>query len=72
MEISTNTPTVSFLDNLRGFFRNWSVSIDFAASTNARVAQIDKLNAKSDQELAQMGMRREDIARHVLRDVFYI
>ncbi len=42
------------------------------AETNARVRQIEKLNNKSDAQLAQLGLRREDIARHVFRDKFYI
>ena len=37
--------------------------------TSARVAEIDRLNAKSDAELARLGLRREDIPRHVFRDL---
>ncbi|WP_135501811.1 hypothetical protein [Roseovarius aestuariivivens] len=32
---------------------------------------IEKLEAKSDAELAELGIKREDIAMHVLRDMFY-
>lgn len=33
---------------------------------------IDALEAKSDAELARMGLRREDIPRYVFRDLYYI
>lgn len=33
---------------------------------------IEALERKSDAELARMGLRREDIARHVFRDLYYI
>jgi len=38
----------------------------------SRVHEVERLNAKSDEELARMGLKREDIARHVFRDVLYI
>ncbi|WP_296761548.1 hypothetical protein [Sediminimonas sp.] len=38
----------------------------------SRVDQIEALNAKSDAELHQMGLTRDNIARHVFRDTFYI
>jgi len=33
---------------------------------------IDRLQAMDDMQLADMGLRREDIARHVFRDVYAI
>lgn len=38
----------------------------------SRRGAIEALEAKSDAELAAMGLRRADIARHVFRDLFYI
>ncbi|GAB4305887.1 MAG: hypothetical protein Kow0058_18650 [Roseovarius sp.] len=38
----------------------------------SRRAAIEKLQACSDAELAALGLRREDIIRHVFRDLFYI
>ncbi|MBC7132512.1 MAG: hypothetical protein H5U16_05345 [Roseovarius sp.] len=38
----------------------------------ARRAQIAALEAKSDAELARLGLRREDIPYHVFKDLFYI
>ncbi len=36
---------------------------------DARYDRILRLHAKSDEELAAMGLKREDIVRHVYRDV---
>ncbi|MDA7424999.1 DUF1127 domain-containing protein [Thalassococcus lentus] len=40
--------------------------------SNWRVREAERLQAMSDQELAQRGLRREDIARHVFRDMLHI
>lgn len=32
---------------------------------------IERLEAKSDAELAELGIRRQDITAHVFRDMFY-
>ncbi len=37
----------------------------------SRRAQIEALEAKSDEELAEIGLRRDEIAYHVFRDLFY-
>lgn len=39
---------------------------------NYRVHQVEYLQAKSDAELKTMGLRREDIARHVFHDTLYL
>ncbi|MGI3184519.1 DUF1127 domain-containing protein [Nioella aestuarii] len=38
----------------------------------SRVDQVTRLNAMTDEELAQMQLRREDIPRYVFRDILYI
>jgi len=50
-------------------FLNFLVSINTAQS---RVRQIEFLCALSDEELAQRGLTRQDIVRHVYRDAYYI
>ena len=42
------------------------------AEAQSRAAEVERLSAKSDAELARMGLKREDIARHVFRDIIYI
>lgn len=36
--------------------------------TLSRARELERLNALSDRQLADMGLRREDIVRHVFRD----
>jgi len=42
------------------------------AEAHPRMKAINVLQAKSDAELAQIGIKREDIARHVLKDLYYV
>lgn len=41
-------------------------------TARSRMAEIERLNAKSDEALARIGLRREDIPRHVFRDILYL
>ncbi len=43
-----------------------------AASAEMRFRRIEALNAKSDAELAEMNLRREDIPTYVFRDLMHI
>ncbi len=42
------------------------------AESNGRMKAVERLNAMSDSELQARGLKREDIVRHVFRDMFYI
>ncbi|SFR47492.1 hypothetical protein [Litoreibacter janthinus] len=72
MAYITHARPHSFFERIGDFFMSLYKSIDLAASANLRIAQMEKLNAKSDEELAKMGLRREDIIRHVFRDIYHI
>ncbi|WP_341365754.1 DUF1127 domain-containing protein [Yoonia sp. BS5-3] len=37
-----------------------------------RTETVEKLQALSDAELAEIGLSRDDIFRHVYRDIYYI
>lgn len=43
-----------------------------SAAAEARLKQIDRLTAKSDAELAKMGLGRADIPAYVFRDLMHI
>ena len=45
---------------------------DLTMSARDRSAQVERLQAKSDAELAAMGLTRDDIVRHVFRDIIYL
>ncbi len=72
MAFITDHIRASLFPNLRAFFAGLSKSIDLAASTRHRVTQMERLNAKTDTQLEELGIRREDIARYVFRDILYI
>ena len=53
---------ISLIDGLsRGF--------GYVAEANSRAREFDRLNAMSDAALAAKGLKRDDIARHVFRDL---
>ncbi len=58
-----------------GFFSRLFSGIAERFEQHARIMSrrglIEQLNEKSDEELAQMGIKREDIVRHVFQDLFY-
>ncbi|MDE0985605.1 MAG: DUF1127 domain-containing protein [Yoonia sp.] len=39
---------------------------------NSRHDQVQRLSAMSDAQLAEFGVRREDIVRYVFRDVYHL
>ncbi len=46
----------------------------FAAvmDANSRQDQVQRLHTMSDKQLAEFGVRREDIVRYVFRDVYHL
>jgi hypothetical protein len=43
-----------------------------ATESSSRLHRVEALQAKSDAELAQMGLKRDDIVHHVFKDLFYV
>lgn len=71
---STSTHHVSdlphrIIEGARAVFSVIGHAMVSAAAANRRMAIVEKLQAKSDAELAEMGLRREDIVRHVFMDM---
>lgn len=54
------------------FFQGIGQGMVAYAERRARIDQINRLNAKTDEELKAMGLTRGEIARHVYRDIFFI
>ncbi len=46
-------------------------AIETQAQSASRRGLIEKLEAKSDAELSQLGVKREEIGQYVFRDLFY-
>ena len=58
-------------DLLDQFFAGIGQGFNAYATARSRMHQIERLNAKSDAELARMGLTRDEIPRHVFRDLFH-
>ncbi|WP_254695308.1 DUF1127 domain-containing protein [Oceanicola sp. D3] len=54
-----------------GFDRVLSALVSLAEA-NPRMKAVSRLSAMSDEELAARGLKREDIVRHVFRDIYYV
>jgi uncharacterized protein YjiS (DUF1127 family) len=42
------------------------------SESNARMQAVQRLNEMSDAQLAERGLKREDIVHHVFRDTYYV
>lgn len=57
---------------IRNFFAGIGNGLVAYTERHARLSEIDQLNALSDKELENLGIRRENIVAHVFADNFYI
>ncbi|HBB85077.1 MAG TPA: hypothetical protein DC031_17855 [Sulfitobacter sp.] len=57
---------------LRRFFAGIGHGIMMGSTAHRRFEQVQILQAKSDEELAAMGIKRDDIVHHVFKDLYYI
>lgn len=68
----TETQTTLFTEaryRLGGIFALIAKGFDALADILARSSLIESLYRKTDAELAQLGLKREDIPRHVFKDM---
>ena len=72
-QTQTTTP-VSILSSIGSFFTmvGRAMALSTARSAEARFRKIEALNAKSDEELSTMNLRREDIPAYVFRDLMHL
>ena len=57
---------------LDAFFASVGQGFSSYVERRARIDQIERLNAKSDAELAQMGLTRDRIPQYVFRDLLHL
>lgn len=69
--ITTNVSASPLRDGWKKFTAALVRGLEAQAAVTGRRNRIEALEAKSDEELARMGLRREDIAYHVFKDLFY-
>ncbi|WP_134013019.1 DUF1127 domain-containing protein [Litoreibacter halocynthiae] len=70
MAYISQTQPIALFERISDFFASLLSAVDVAASANTRIREMEHLNARSDAQLEKMGLRREDIARHVFRDIY--
>ena len=73
MAVYSEVPTTSVF--AAAVDRIASTIVDFAVSlstSQTRYKQIEALSQLTDEDLAAKGLKREDIVRHVFRDVYYV
>ena len=54
------------------FFSRIGQGVNAYIESRTHQAEIEALEAKSDEELARMGLTRDRIIAHVFRDVFWL
>lgn len=59
------------LGQLGAMMSRMGTAILTAGENTSRMKQFEALQGKSDAELAALGLRRDQIAVHVFRDLFY-
>ncbi|NIZ11006.1 MULTISPECIES: DUF1127 domain-containing protein [Rhodobacterales] len=64
--------TSGFGAKLNSFFAGLSNGMVAYMERRTRFDQIAALQAKSDAELAKLGINRDQIPAHVFRDLFYV
>ncbi|MEO1732761.1 MAG: DUF1127 domain-containing protein [Pseudomonadota bacterium] len=70
--ITTQAPITAPFGLVQRVFSWLGGALMHVAETNQRVRQAEALMALSDAELAARGLKREDIARHVFSDSYWM
>ena len=74
--MATLTTNIHISERKQGLAARLFAAIARGIETHGRAASrrdaIEALEAKTDAELAAMGLRRDDIPHYVFRDLFYI
>ena len=70
--ITTNAQATNWGLGLSGLFRALGNAIVTLGEANSRVRRAEALQALTDKELAEKGLKREDIPRHVFGDIFFV
>ena len=60
------------LGRIGQWFMDLGQAFFVARGMEARMVQLQQLQSKSDEELAAMGLKRDELARHVFRDIIYL
>ncbi len=67
--IHTAAPTSGLLTRIGETLGHFVVAL---ATARGRAIEAERLHAMSDEKLAELGIKREDIVHHVFRDSYYL
>jgi len=70
--VATHIENAGFRAGLSNFFQSVGRGFTVYMERRSRTDQIAALNAKSDEELAKLGITRDAIPAYVFRDLFYV
>jgi hypothetical protein len=62
---------VEFVKSVGGFLALLGSVFAQASLANRRMELVERLRAKSDEDLAQLGIKRDDIVQHVFLDLHF-
>lgn len=65
-QVATN-----IIDDKPGIFERFGMFLVRLAENNARVQKVERLQSMSDEQLARIGLRRDQIVQHVFADLMY-
>ncbi|MBD3678400.1 MAG: hypothetical protein HUJ27_08360 [Rhodobacteraceae bacterium] len=72
-QLTTNiSGGISLRERLSQIVARIVAALDAYAEVKSRSAELDRLMALSDEELAARGMRRDEIPHYVFRDLYYV
>lgn len=63
---------LGILAAIKRAFESVFLAMSVASSYDARLKDIERLQRMSDNQLAEMDLKREDIVRYVYRDLYYV
>ena len=64
--------TRRFFEGIGAFFSRVGLSLAQNSSAQRRLDMVQALQAKSDAELAELDLKREDIVPYVFKDLYYV
>lgn len=67
-----HTPAFSLFAPIRAFFAALGRAMIVAAENSSCMKRIEAFNAMTDEQLAERGLKRDEIVRHVFQDLMYV
>ncbi|WP_212525220.1 hypothetical protein [Actibacterium sp. MT2.3-13A] len=70
MAVTTHIPAASLGIRLSAPFRAIGRFLVYLMENNSRLQRVQRLQAMNDEQLAKLGIAREDIVHHVFKDLY--